>query len=105
MIFISCSSMAIQNPWHDVPLGEKAPQTVNAIIEIPKESTIKYELDKKSGMLFLDRFLYSAVHYPGDYGFIPQTLWYDNDPLDILILTTRPVHPMTIAKVRIIGIL
>jgi inorganic pyrophosphatase len=93
------------NPWHDVSCGEKAPEIVNAVIEIPKDSKIKYELDKKTGMLKLDRFLYSAVYYPGDYGFIPQTLWDDNDPIDIIILTNRPVYPMTLVKARIIGVL
>lgn len=93
------------NPWHDVPTGNKVPKEVNAIIEIPKDSKLKYEIDKDTGLLKLDRFLYSAVHYPGDYGFVPQTLWYDNDPIDILILTQRPVYPLTLASVRILGVL
>ena len=97
--------MASTNPWHDVEIGEGAPEIINAIIEIPKDSRIKYELDKKTGLLKMDRFLYSAVHYPGDYGFVPQTLWDDNDPLDIVILTGRPVYPMTLTKVRVIGVL
>ena len=97
--------MAIQNPWHDVKIGKRAPEVINSIIEIPKDSVAKYELDKETGMLKLDRFLYSAAHYPGDYGFVPQTLWDDNDPLDIIILTGRPVHPMTLAEVRVIGVL
>lgn len=95
----------IDNPWHDIPVGKNAPKVVNAIIEIPKDSHVKYELDKETGMLSLDRFLYSAVHYPGDYGFVPQTLWEDGDPLDIIILTGRPVYPMTLVKARVIGIL
>lgn len=93
------------NPWHDVPIGSKSPKIINAIIEIPKDSKIKYEVDKETGMLKLDRFLYSAVHYPGDYGFIPQTLWYDEDPLDIIILTQRPVYPLTLAEARVIGVI
>lgn len=97
--------MAIENPWHDVSIGKKAPEVIRSIIEIPKDSTVKYELDKETGMLLLDRFLYSAVHYPGDYGFVPQTLWDDNDPLDIIILTSRPVYPMTLADVRVIGVI
>lgn len=97
--------MTIQNPWHDVSVGDKAPEIVNAIIEIPKDSQLKYELDKETGLLKLDRILYSAVHYPGDYGFIPQTLWEDGDPLDIVILTSRPVYPMTLVSVRILGVL
>ena len=97
--------MKSNHPWHEITVGEKAPEVVNAIIEIPKDSHLKYELDKESGLLKLDRFLYSAVYYPGDYGFIPQTLWDDHDPLDIIILTNRPVHPLTLVNVRIIGVL
>ena len=97
--------MKTLNPWHDISVGEKSPEVVNAIIEIPKDSHIKYELDKETGLLKLDRFLYSAVHYPGDYGFIPQTLWDDEDPLDIIILTNRAVYPMTLVSVRVIGVL
>ena len=97
--------MAVKSPWHDIKIGEKAPEIINVIIEIPKDSQIKYELDKETGLLKLDRFLYSAVHYPGDYGMVPQTLWDDNDPLDILILTGRPVYPMTLVKARVIGVL
>ena len=93
------------NPWHDVSIGDGAPEVVQAIIEIPKDCHIKYEVDKETGLLRLDRFLYSAVHYPGDYGFIPQTLWEDGDPLDILVLTQRPVYPMTLVTVRVIGVL
>lgn len=93
------------NPWHDVKIGDKAPEIVNAIVEIPKDSKIKYELDKETGMLKLDRFLYSAVHYPGDYGFLPRTLWDDGDPMDIIILTNGPVYPMTLVKVRVIGVI
>ncbi len=93
------------NPWHNIQAGEKSPQVVNAIIEIPKDSKHKFEMDKETGMLRLDRFLYSAVHYPGDYGFLPQTLWYDSDPIDIIILTQRPVYPMTLVSAKIIGVL
>lgn len=97
--------MSSLNPWHDVPVGAKAPHVVNGIIEIPKDCQLKYELDKETGMLMLDRFLYSAAHYPGDYGFIPQTLWEDGDPLDILVLTHRPVYPMTLVHVRVLGVI
>ncbi len=97
--------MTIFNPVHDVSVGDKAPEIVHGIIEIPKDSKIKYEVDKETGMLKLDRFLYSSVYYPGDYGFIPQTLWDDGDPLDIIILTGRPVHPMTLVNARVIGVL
>lgn len=97
--------MAVKNPWHDVEIGDDSPELVNAIVEIPKDSHIKYELDKKTGLLKLDRFLHSAVHYPGDYGFIPKTLWEDGDPLDMIVLTGRPVYPMTLVEIRVIGIL
>lgn len=97
--------MAVGNPWHEVEINKKSPDIVNAIIEIPKDSKIKYEIDKKTGLLLLDRFLYSAVHYPGDYGFIPQTLAEDNDPLDIIVITNRPVYPMTLAEIQVIGII
>lgn len=97
--------MAIENPWHDVEIGKSFSDSVNSIIEIPKDSKIKYELDKDTGLLKLDRFLYSAVHYPGDYGFIPQTLWDDGDPLDIIILTNVSVSPLTLARVKVIGVM
>lgn len=97
--------MSSINAWHDVSVGDKAPEIVHAIIEIPKDSHVKYELDKETGLLKLDRFLYSAVHYPGDYGFVPQTLWEDGDPLDIIVLTHRPIYPMTLVNARIIGVL
>ncbi len=97
--------MIVKNVWHDVTIGLESPQIVNAIIEISKESQLKYELDKETGLLRLDRFLYSAVHYPGDYGFMPQTLWSDGDPLDIIILTGKPVDPMTLVKARVIGVI
>ncbi len=94
----------IKHPWHEISVGENVPELVNAVIEIPKDCQLKYELDKDTGMLKLDRVLYSAVHYPGDYGFVPQTLWSDGDPLDIIILTGRPVVPMTLAEARPIGV-
>ncbi|MBW2983063.1 inorganic diphosphatase [Candidatus Woesearchaeota archaeon] len=93
------------HPWHDLPFGEHAPDEVQAFIEVPKGSRLKYELDKDSGFIKLDRVLYSAVHYPGDYGFIPQTLSEDGDPTDIVIIANFPVHPSTIVRARPIGIL
>ncbi len=92
-------------PIDKITPGENCPKVVNAIIEIPKGSINKYEIDKSTGMLKLDRPMYSAVHYPGDYGFIPQTLWKDNDPMDILVITSKPVYPMTLARVKVIGVL
>ena len=93
------------HPWHDISVGDKAPKIVNMIIEIPKGSRVKYELDKKTGMLRMDRYMYSAVHYPGDYGFIPQTLWEDNDPMDVMIITNEPTYPLTICEVKVIGVI
>lgn len=95
----------VKNVWHDVSAGKEAPGKVNTIIEIPKGSDVKYEIDKETGLVKLDRFLFSAVYYPGDYGFVPQTLWDDGDPLDVIILTGRPVYPGTLAEVRPVGIL
>lgn len=81
------------------------PEKVNAIIEIPRGSDNKYEVDKETGFLKLDRPLFSSIHYPGDYGYVPNTLWEDGDPIDILVLTSHPVYPLTLAIVRVIGIL
>ncbi|MBN2881565.1 inorganic diphosphatase [Candidatus Woesearchaeota archaeon] len=92
------------HPWHDIEIGKKSPKVVNMVVEIPKDSTVKYELDKKTGLLKMDRLLFSSIHYPGNYGFIPKTLWDDNDPLDILVLSNRPVYPLTICQVRVIGV-
>jgi len=93
------------NPWHDVERGEKSPNTVNGIIEIPKGSKGKYELDKTSGLLKLDRVLFSAVHYPAAYGFIPQTYCDDKDPLDILVICSVDVVPMCIIEAKVIGVM
>ncbi|RMF33772.1 MAG: inorganic diphosphatase, partial [Chloroflexi bacterium] len=78
------------NLWHELPPGPNAPETVYVIVEIPKGSRNKYEYDKKLGLLRLDRVLYSSLHYPGDYGLIPQTYYDDGDPLDILVMTNSP---------------
>ena len=77
---------AASHPWHDLDIGEEAPAMFNAVIEIPRGSKVKYELDKATGMMFVDRILYSSVVYPHNYGFIPQTLCEDNDPLDVLVI-------------------
>ncbi|MGN0904725.1 MAG: inorganic diphosphatase, partial [Alphaproteobacteria bacterium] len=84
------------HPWHDVELEGKVPQFVPGVIEVPKGSKYKYELDKKSGLIRVDRVLYSSVHYPANYGFIPRTYCDDRDPLDILVLGQEPVYPLTI---------
>lgn len=93
------------HPWHNVSYGEGAPDIVNGIIEIPKASRAKYELDKESGLLKLDRVLYSAVYYPANYGFIPQTYCDDKDPLDILIVSQIDIVPMCIVKAKVIGVM
>ena len=93
------------NPWHDVNIGVNAPMVVNGIIEIQKSSRAKYELDKETGMLELDRVLYSAMYYPANYGFIPQTYCDDKDPLDILILSQLQIEPMCIVSAKVIGVM
>ena len=97
--------MAKFNPWHDVSRGGNAPTLVNGIIEIPKGSKAKYELDKDSGLLKLDRVLFSAVHYPAAYGFIPQTYCDDKDPLDILVLCSVDLVPMCVVEAKVIGVM
>ena len=91
------------NPIHDVPLPDEIEDAFPAIIEIPFGSKLKYELDKSTGLLRLDRVLYSAVHYPANYGFIPRTHADDGDPLDVLVLMQEAVHPLTIVRARAIG--
>lgn len=93
------------NPWHDVSYGEDAPNIVNGIIEIPKGSRAKYELDKDSGMIKLDRVLYSSVYYPANYGFIPRTYCDDNDPLDILVICQIDLIPMCLVEAKVIGVM
>jgi inorganic pyrophosphatase len=93
------------NPWHDVQIGKDTPEYVMGVIEIPKGSKGKYELDKTTGMLILDRVLFSAVHYPANYGFIPQTYCDDHDPLDILIISQIDIPSMTLVKAKVIGVM
>ena len=93
------------HPWHDVTPGDKLPQEFDCVIEIPFGSSVKYELDKISGLIKLDRVLYSAVYYPANYGFIPQTLAEDDDPLDVLVLCQETVVPLTIIHARTIGLM
>jgi inorganic pyrophosphatase len=93
------------NPWHDVEPGKNTPELVECIIEIPRSSRLKYELDKDSGLLRLDRVLYSAVFYPHNYGFIPRTYCDDHDPLDILVLGQEAVVPLCILTARPIGVM
>ena len=91
------------NPWHIVSSGKDVPRIVNSIIEIPKGSKGKYELDKESGLLRLDRVLFSAVYYPVNYGFIPKTYCDDRDPLDILVICSIEVDPLCIVESKVIG--
>jgi inorganic pyrophosphatase len=86
--------MSSVHPWHNVSPGRDIPTSVNAIIEIPKGSKAKYEIDKESGLMKLDRVLFSSVMYPANYGFIPQTYCDDHDPLDILVICSADVYPM-----------
>ncbi len=93
------------NPWHHVKYGENVPEIVNAIIEIPKGAQAKYELDKESGLLKLDRVLFSAVYYPANYGFIPRTLSDDDDPLDILVICSVDVDPFCLIEAKVVGLM
>ena len=93
------------HPWHDVDLGADVPRLVPVVIEVPKGSKTKYELDKKSGLLRVDRILFSSVHYPANYGFIPQTYCGDHDPLDVLVLGQEPVVPLSIMIAKPIGVM
>jgi inorganic pyrophosphatase len=91
--------------WHDVTPGQNLPAEFTSIVEIPMGSSVKYELDKETGLLRVDRILYSAVYYPANYGFIPQTLAEDDDPLDVLVLCQEPVAPLTLVSARAIGLM
>jgi inorganic pyrophosphatase len=91
--------------WHDVSPGQNLPLEFTAVVEISMGSSVKYELDKATGLLRMDRVLYSAVYYPANYGFIPQTFAEDDDPLDVLVLCQEPVLPLTLVKARAIGLM
>jgi inorganic pyrophosphatase len=93
------------HPWHDLSPGDQVPREFDVVIEIPLGSNIKYELDKGSGLIRMDRVLYSAVFYPANYGFIPRTLAEDHDPLDVLVLCQQPVVPLTVMHARAIGLM
>jgi inorganic pyrophosphatase len=93
------------HPWHDLSPGDQLPREFNAVIEIPLGSNVKYELDKGSGLIRMDRILYSAAFYPANYGFIPRTLAEDHDPLDVLVLCQQPVVPLTVMHARAIGLM
>jgi len=99
------TTTSVLHPWHGVAFGENAPRVVNAIIEIPQGSRCKYEIDKASGLLKLDRIIYSSFHYPVNYGFIPQTYGGDKDPLDILVITSLALVPLTLVEAKVIGVM
>lgn len=93
------------NLWHDISFGDNSPEEITTIIEIPKGSHNKYEVDKETGLIKLDRANYSDAPYPFDYGFVPQTLWDDGDPLDVVVLTTWPLNPGILLTVRPVGVI
>jgi inorganic pyrophosphatase len=95
----------VVHPWHDLDPGDGIPEQFQCVIEIPLGSNVKYELDKPSGMIRVDRLLYSAVYYPANYGFIPRTLAEDGDPLDVLVLSREPVVPLAMMHARAIGLM
>lgn len=95
----------IQHPWHEVTPGRMPPEYLNAIIEIPRGSRAKYEIDKESGLIKLDRVIYASMYYPLNYGFIPQTLGDDGDPLDIVVLTQVSVVPLCLIPSKVIGVM
>src|SRR5690242_5409903 len=95
--------LTVNHPWHGVHYGSKAPQRVNALIEIPQGSRAKYEVDKDTGLLRLDRVIYSSFHYPVNYGFIPQTLGQDGNPLDILVLCSQSIQSLCLVDATVIG--
>jgi inorganic pyrophosphatase len=95
----------VQHPWHEVSIGKNPPSFVNGIIEIPKGSRAKYEIDKESGLIKLDRVIYASMYYPLNYGFIPQTLGEDHDPLDIVVLTQVAVVPGCMIPSKVIGVM
>jgi inorganic pyrophosphatase len=95
----------IKHPWHEVSPGKNPPEFVNGIVEISAGMRTKYEVDKESGLLKLDRILYSSVIYPANYGFIPRSLGDDLDPLDIMILSREPIQPLCLVPCRVIGVM
>ena len=97
--------MTKAHPWHDLEIGKNAPEIVNAVIEIPQGSRAKYELEKESGLLKLDRVLFSSVHYPANYGFLPRTLCDDKDPLDVLVMSQIDIQPLCMVEAKVIGVM
>jgi len=99
-----CAMMTRTNPWH-ISIGNKAPEVVKAVIEIPKGGRLKYELNKTSGLLAVDRVLFTAMFYPMNYGLVPQTWFDDGDPLDILVMCSIDIEPLCIVDAKVIGIM
>src|SRR5437868_10440222 len=97
--------MTVSHPWHGVPVGSNAPRVVNAVIEIPQGSRCKYEIDKDSGLLKLDRVIFSSFYYPVNYGFIPQSYGGDKDPLDVLVITSLAVEALPLIEVMVVGVM
>src|SRR3954471_6619791 len=97
--------ITVSHPWHGLSPGDAAPRLVNAVIEIPQGSRAKYEIDKNSGILKLDRVIYSSFYYPCNYGFIPQTYGDDKDPLDILVITSQSVQALCLMDAKVIGVM
>lgn len=95
--------MYVLHPWHGAHYGKNAPEHVNALIEIPQGSRAKYEIDKMTGLLKLDRVIYSSFHYPVNYGFIPKTLGEDGDPLDVLVICSESIQPLCLVEATVIG--
>ncbi|XP_060201806.1 soluble inorganic pyrophosphatase 4 isoform X1 [Lycium barbarum] len=93
------------HPWHDLEIGPDAPKIFNVVVEISKGSKVKYELDKKTGLIKVDRVLYSSVVYPHNYGFIPRTLCEDSDPLDVLVIMQEPILPGCFLRAKAIGLM
>jgi inorganic pyrophosphatase len=92
------------NLWHDIKTGDNIPETINVIIENPRGSKNKYEIDKETGIIKLDRAMKTAQDFPFDYGFSPRTLWDDGDALDVVVLTTNPLDPGILVEVRPVGL-
>jgi len=93
------------NLWHEISAGKDVPNIINVIIECPKGTKNKYEIDKETGLIKLDRAMKSAQDYPFDYGFVPQSLWDDGDALDVVLLTTYPLAPGILVEARPVGIM
>lgn len=93
------------NLWHDISSGDNLPESMNVIIEVPKGSSNKYEIDKETGMIKLDRANYSAAAFPAEYGFVPRTLWEDGDALDVIVLATFPIPSGILVKVRPVALM